>query len=333
MVKPTFVAIASLFSLLSLAFSQPLLAEAEVIDEFPEPQFVTIGTGGVSGVYYPAGGSICRLVNKDRKFHGLRCTAESTGGSTYNIHALRSGIIDLGVAQSDVQSSAFHGKGQFQKEGAFTELRSIFSLHPELFTVVVRPGSGIEHFDDLKGKRVNIGNPGSGQRLTMEALMAARGWDHKVFSEVFELKSARQSSALCSNRFDAMVFTVGHPSDSIKQATTSCDSQLVEVNGPFVDKLIAENSFYHSARIPGAMYQGNLKDTSSFGVSATLVTTAKVSDDVVYLLVKSIFENLDSFKALHPALAPLNKQQMISKGLTAPLHPGAIRYYKEVGLM
>ena len=333
MVRPTFVTVVSLFSLLSLAFSQPLLAESEVKNTPPEAQFVTIGTGGVSGVYYPAGGSICRLVNKDRKSHGLRCTAESTDGSTYNINALRSGIIDLGVAQSDVQFNAFHGTEQFQQEGAFTELRSIFSLHAELFTVVVRPGSGIKHFEDLKGKRVNIGNSGSGQRQTMEALMAASGWDHSTFSEIYEMKSARQSSALCNNRFDAMVFTVGHPSDSIKQATTSCDSQLVEVSGPFVKKLITDNSVYHLARIPGAMYQGNLKDTNSFGVSATLVTTAEVSDDVIYLLVKTIFENLDSFKALHPALASLKKQQMISVGLTAPLHPGAIKYYTEAGLM
>ncbi|MEH6652515.1 MAG: TAXI family TRAP transporter solute-binding subunit [Motiliproteus sp.] len=333
MVKPSFVTAVSLFSVLSLAFSQSILAEAEVKDESPEPHYVTIGTGGVSGVYYPAGGSICRLVNKDRKFHGLRCTAESTDGSTYNINALRSGIIDLGVAQSDVQFNAFHGSDQFQQEGAFTELRSIFSLHAELFTVVVRPGSGIKHFADLKGKRVNIGNPGSGQRLTMEALMAASGWDYSVFAETYEMRSSRQSSALCNNRFDAMVFTVGHPSDSIKQATTSCDSQLVEVSGPFVDKLIAANSIYHVARIPGAMYQGNLKDTPSFGVNATLVTTEKVPDAVIYRLVKSIFENFDSFKALHPALASLNKQQMVSVGLTAPLHPGAIKYYTEAGLM
>lgn len=296
-------------------------------------EFVTIGTGGVTGVYYPTGGAICRLVNKGRKEHGIRCSVESTGGSVYNINAIRSNELDMGVAQSDWQYHAYNGSSKFSDLGAFKELRAVFSVHPEPFTVVARADAGIKNFDDLKGKRVNIGNPGSGQRGTMEVLMAAKGWDKSVFSLTSELKSAEQSKALCDNKIDAMVFTVGHPSGSIKEATTSCDSVLVNVAGPEVDKLVADNGFYRTATVPGGMYNGSDADTATFGVGATFVASTAVSDDVIYQVVKSVFENFDQFRKLHPAFANLKKEEMVKDGLSAPLHPGAARYYKEAGLM
>ena len=192
---------AAVFS--SLMVSAPVIAA---------DQYVTIGTGGVTGVYYPTGGSICRLVNKDRASHGVRCTVESTGGSVYNINTIRAGELDLGVAQSDWQYHAYNGTSKFADAGAFTDLRAVFSVHPEPFTVVARADSGIRDLMDLKGKRVNIGNPGSGQRGTMEVLMEALGWDKSTFALASELKSSEQSKALCDNKIDAMVFTVGHPS-------------------------------------------------------------------------------------------------------------------------
>jgi TRAP transporter TAXI family solute receptor len=298
-----------------------------------ETTFVTIGTGGVTGVYYPTGGSICRLVNKDRKTHGVRCTVESTGGSVYNINTIRAGELDMGVAQSDWQYHAYHGTSKFASKGAFTDLRAIFSVHPEPFTVVARADSGIRTLEDLKGKRVNIGNPGSGQRGTMEVLMAALGWDKSTFALASELKSSEQSKALCDNKIDAMVFTVGHPSGSIKEATTTCDSVLVNVTGSAVDGLIADNDFYRSATIPGGMYRGNPEDTQTFGVGATFITSTATSESVIHTVVKAVFENFDSFKKLHPAFANLKKEEMISDGLSAPLHDGAARYYKEAGLM
>jgi len=295
--------------------------------------FVTIGTGGVTGVYYPTGGSICRLVNKGKKEHGVRCSVESTGGSVYNINTIRAGELDMGVAQSDWQYHAYHGTSKFKDKGPFKELRAIFSVHPEPFTVVARADSGIKNLDDLKGKRVNIGNPGSGQRGTMEVLMKAKGWDKSTFKLASELKSSEQSKALCDNKIDAMVFTVGHPSGSIKEATTTCDSVLVNITGPEVDKLIADNDYYRSATIPGGMYRGSDKDVKTFGVGATFVTSTKVPDNVVYAVVKSVFENFDTFKSLHPAFANLKKEEMVKDGLSAPLHPGALKYYKEVGLI
>jgi TRAP transporter TAXI family solute receptor len=317
----------------ALAIALGTYAAGTTSGDAAEQRYVSIGTGGVTGVYYPTGGAICRLVNRNRKEHGIRCSVESTGGSVYNLNTIRAGELDFGVAQSDWQYHSFHGTSQFEEQGPFEGLRAVFSVHPEPFTVVARADADIKNFDDLKGKRVNVGNPGSGQRGTMEVLMETKGWTMGDFSLASELKSAEQSQALCDNKIDAMVFTVGHPSGSIQEATTSCDSVLVNVTGPEVDKLIADNPYYRKATIPGGMYRGNDDDTVTFGVGATFVTSAEVPDEVVYEVVKAVFENFDDFKSLHPAFANLKKEEMIKDGLSAPLHDGAVKYYKEAGLM
>jgi len=317
----------------AVAFAAAAYAAAGAPPAAAQQRFITIGTGGVTGVYYPTGGAICRLVNKNRKKHGIRCSVESTGGSIYNLNAIRNNELDMGIVQSDWQYHAYHGTSRFKDAGPFKELRAVFSIHPEPFTVVARADSGIKHFRDLKGKRVNIGNPGSGQRGTMEVVMKAMGWTKDDFALASELKSAEQSKALCDNKIDAMVFTVGHPSGSIKEATTSCDSVIVEVSGPAIDKLVADNAYYRYAVIPGGMYRGNPHDVRTFGVGATLVTSTRLPAEVVYEVVKAVFENFDSFKKLHPAFAILNKESMIKDGLSAPLHAGAVKYYKEAGLM
>jgi TRAP transporter TAXI family solute receptor len=295
--------------------------------------FISIGTGGVTGVYYPTGGAICRLVNRNRKQHKIRCGVESTGGSIYNINTIKAGELDFGIAQSDWQYHAYNGTSKFKKSGAYKNLRAVFSVHPEPFTVVARADAAIKKFSDLKGKRVNIGNPGSGQRGTMEVLMGEMGWAKSAFKLASELKSSEQSQALCDNKIDAMVFTVGHPSGSIKEATTSCASVLVNVTGSAVDSLVKKNSFYRSATIPGGMYNGSPNDTMTFGVGATFVSSTKVADRVVYEVVKAVFENFGRFKKLHPAFSNLKEKEMIKDGLSAPLHAGAAKYYKEKGWM
>ncbi|PCD77756.1 TAXI family TRAP transporter solute-binding subunit [Pseudothioclava arenosa] len=300
---------------------------------FAQGTFVSIGTGGVTGVYYPTGGAICRMMSKTRAEHGIRCAVESTGGSVYNVNAVRGGELEFGVAQSDVQFKAYNGEGSFAEQGANPDLRSVFSIHPEPFTVVARADAGVTDFADLKGKRVNVGNPGSGQRDTMEVLMAALGWTMGDFALSSELQAAEQSQALCDNNIDAMVYTVGHPSGSIQEATTACDSVLVNVAGPEVDKLIEEHPYYRKATIPGGMYRGTDSDVTTFGVGATLVTSASVPDEVVYQLVKAVFSDIDQFRGLHPAFANLDPKEMANDGLSAPLHPGAEKYFREAGLI
>jgi TRAP transporter TAXI family solute receptor len=296
-----------------------------------EQSFITIGTGAVTGVYYPAGGAICRLVNRDTEKHGIRCTVESTGGSVYNVNMIKTGDLDMGVAQSDVQYNAYNGKGEFEQTGAMENLRAVFALHPEPYTVVARADAGIKTFDDLKGKRVNVGNPGSGQRATTEVLMKAKGWTMSDFSLASELRPAEQSQALCDNSVDAIIYTVGHPNGSIQEATTTCDTVLVEVSGPEVEELVKANPYYQVATIPGGMYRGNPEDTTTFGVSATVVSSADVPENLVYQVVQVVFENLEDFKKLHPAFQVLTKEDMAS-GHSAPVHDGALKYYKEAGL-
>ncbi len=294
--------------------------------------FITIGTGGVTGVYYPTGGAICRLVNKGRKQHHVRCSVESTGGSIYNLNTIRAGELDMGVAQSDWQYYAYNGTSKFKDAGPDKDLRAVFSVHAEPANVVARADSGIKSFADLKGKRVNIGNPGSGQRGTMEVLMDAMGWKKSDFALASELKASEQSKALCDNKIDAMIYIVGIPSGSIKEATTSCETVLVPVTGPAIDKLVSKNSYYSKAVIPGGMYRGNPNDIETFGVRATFVSSSKVPEETVYVVVKSVFENFDTFRKLHPAFANLKKEEMVKAGLSAPLHKGAMKYYKEAGL-
>jgi TRAP transporter TAXI family solute receptor len=296
-----------------------------------QQKFITVGTGGVTGVYYPAGGAMCRLVNRDRAKHGLRCSVESTGGSVANVNLLKSGEIEFGVAQSDVQYNATKGLAQFQKDGAFSDLRAVFALHPEPFTVVARKEANITKFEDFKGKRFNVGNPGSGTLASMNELLAAMGWKMSDFGLASELRPDEHGPALCDGKIDGFFYAVGHPSANIQDPTTICGAKLVSLTGAAVDKLLKEKPYYAVATIPGGMYPNNPQATTTYGVQATVVSSAKVPADVVYNVVKIVFDNLDEFKKLHPALANLKPEDMVKAGLSAPLHDGAAKFYKEKG--
>jgi hypothetical protein len=319
------------FSRLSLAAAAAFALSGPIASVQAQQKFMTIGTGGVTGVYYAAGGSICRLVNKDRAKHGYRCTVESTGGSVANVNTIRAGDLDFGVAQSDWNFHGYKGTSAFEKSGAFTDLRSVFSLHPEPFTILARGDSNIKNFTDLKGKRVNVGNPGSGTRASMDQLMSAMNWKMSDLGLAAELKADEHGAALCDNKIDAFFYGVGHPSANIQDPVTTCGAKLVNITGPAVDKLVRDNSFYAKATIPAGLYKGNDTPTQTYGVVATFVTSAKVSDDQVYTLVKAVFENFEDFKKLHPAFANLKAENMVKDGLSAPLHNGAAKYYKEKG--
>lgn len=297
-----------------------------------DQQFVSIGTGGVTGVYYPTGGAICRLVNKKRKEHGIRCSAESTGGSIYNINTIRANELEFGVAQSDWQYHAYHGTSKFKDKGKFEKLRAVFSVHPEPVTVIARDDSNINNISDAKGKRLNIGNPGSGTLGTWEVMEAALGWKRSDLALAAGMKSAETGAAMCDGKIDAYFWLVGHPSALTQESLASCASHLVNVTGPAIDKLIADRPYYRNATIPAGMYN-NKKDVQTFGVGATFVTSSDVPEEVVYQVVKAVFENLDQFKKLHPAFANLKADEMIKDGLSAPLHDGAMKYYKEKGMM
>lgn len=305
---------------------------ASTVPAMAQQKFVTIGTGGVTGVYYAVGGAVCRLMNKSRADTGLRCSVESTGGSVFNANAIKSGELDFGLAQSDIQFAAAKGEGQF-KGNANPDLRAVFSVHPEPFTVLARKDAGVAKFEDFKGKRFNVGNPGSGTLSSMEELLKQMGWTKNDFSLAAELKADEQGTALCDNKIDGFFYGVGHPSAAIQDPTIACGAKLISLTGPAVDALVKDHPYYAKATIPGGMYANNPNPTETYGVLATVITSSNVADTTVYALVKAVFDNFDEFKKLHPAFAHLEPKDMIKNGLSAPLHPGAIKYYKEKGWM
>jgi TRAP transporter TAXI family solute receptor len=296
-----------------------------------QQQFVTIGTGGVTGVYYPAGGAICRLMNQNREEHGFRCSVESTAGSVYNLNAIREGELDFGVTQSDVMYFAVHGEDDFADAGPWEELRSVFSLHPEPFTLVARANADVEGFEDLAGKRVNVGAPGSGTQASFDVILEAMEMSRDDLALASELRPDEHGPALCDNQIDAFFYAVGHPSANIADPTTTCEAQLVPITGEAIQSIVDENPYYATVEIPGGLYANNEEAVETFGVVAAVATSSEVPEDAVYALVQAVFENFDSFKELHPAFANLQPEDMIADGLSAPLHPGAERYYKEQG--
>ena len=308
-----------------------MLATASMVAA--EQQFVSIGTGGVTGVYYPTGGAICRLVNKDRKEHGIRCSVESTGGSIYNINTVRSGELEFGVAQSDWQYHAYNGTSKFEDEGAFEGLRAVFSVHPEPVTILARRDAGIDNITDIPGKRFNIGNPGSGTLGTWEVIEETMGWSRDDLALAAQMKSSETAGALCDNKIDGYFWLVGHPSGLTQETIASCNAKIVSATDAKISALVAERPYYRRATIPGGMYPGNPDDVQTFGVGATFITSTEVSEKAVYQVAKAVLGNLDDFRKLHPAFANLKAEEMIKDSLSAPLHPGAIRAYKELGLM
>jgi len=326
MKKILIVGIALLFGAVLFLGATPPTAQAKTT-------FVTIGTGGITGVYYPTGGAIARIVNKKRKAYGIRCTVESTGGSVFNVNAIMAGDLEFGVVQSDRQYQAINGSANSEWAGKpQKDLRAVFSIHPESITLVASVKSNIKTIKDLRGKRVNIGNPGSGQRQNSIDALTANGIDYDKDLIAEGVKAAEAPGLLQDGRIDAFFYTVGHPSGAIKEATAGKTKvRFVTVSG--VESLLAKYPYYAKAFIPIKVYPGavNESNVDTFGVKATFVTSAKVPDNVVYAITKEVFDNFQAFKKLHPAYDVLTKEGMLD-GLSAPIHPGAMKYYKEAGL-
>lgn len=298
-------------------------------------QYVTIGTGGVTGVYYPTGGAISKMVNKKSDDYNLKVTVESTGGSVYNVNAIMNGDLQFGIVQSDRQFQAYEGTADWDGDPQ-KKLRAVFSIHPESVSLLASDDSGIYSLDDLRGKVVNIGNPGSGQRGNATDILEAAGINPDTDIQAESLKAAEAAGMLQDGRIDAYFYTVGHPNGSFKEASSGSNPvHFVPIEGAAVDKLVGQYSYYAKSIIPVlGNYPGatNTSDVPTFGVKATFCTSADVSEDIVYAIVKEVFDNLDDFKALHPAYKILTAEDMLT-GLSAPLHAGAEKYFKEVGLI
>ena len=329
MKKNLILVAALIFGLTVLMGTGPLEKAADA-----KTTFVTIGTGGITGVYYPTGGAIAKMVNMKRKEYGIRATVESTGGSVFNVNAVMAGDLEFGVVQSDRQYQAYNGLAEWKDKGPQKDLRAVFTIHPEAITLVAAEDAGIKNIMDLKGKRVNIGNPGSGQRQNAIDALTAAGIDWQKDIDAEGVVADEAPGLLQDGRIDAYFYTVGHPAGNIKEATAGKrEVRICDIEGPWLDKLIKEKPYYARAVIPIKFYPGatNESDVKTFGVKATFVTSAKVPDEVVYYITKEVFENFDTFKKLHPAYEVLTKENML-QGMSAPIHDGAMKYYKEAGL-
>lgn len=306
--------------------------EPAVTQVAPTNKFVTIGTGGVTGVYYPTGGAIARLVNRKKNEYQLRATVESTGGSVFNVNAIMAGDLEFGVVQSDRGFQAWNGLADWSDKGKQTKLRSVMSIHPETVTLIASQDSGIITCEDLKGKTVAVGNPGSGTRKNAEDALSTCGLTFEDLGSAEGLKASESSKMVQDGRIDAYFYTVGHPNGSIKEATAG-RVKVRFVGFPNSGELLGKYPYYAKATIPVSLYPGilNVEDVVTFGVKATFLTTSDLDTDSVYKVVKEVFENIDTFRTLHPAFANLTQDSML-EGLSAPFHDGAMKYYKEAGL-
>jgi uncharacterized protein len=316
----TFQRLAALLSALGILV---LPARAELV-------FASIGTGELKGLYYPVGRAICELVNQHLHSSRIYCSAEVTPGSVYNVSAVQSGELEFGIIQSDVAFAAYNGKDAWADK-RFGGLRSVFGLHSELVTIIARSGAGIREVADLAGKRINVGEARSGTRATWELIEAAFGWDRAHRAHLTQLRPDETTRALCTGEIDANLQIVGHPSDAVRDQLSACDANLVPITGPIVDKLLNTEPYYHRGSISGDSY-GLPGDVPSFGVRAVLMTSASMDPRVVDVLVHAVIAHITEFQRLHPVLECLTAKEMID-GLPAPLHPGAIQAYKELGLL
>jgi uncharacterized protein len=292
---------------------------------------VVIGTASPTGIYYPLGGSVCRLLNLDTSRHGLRCWEEPRSESVATIEALRRGRLDVGIVPSDVLADAVAGRGPFTSRGPATGLRILFVGPGEMLTVVARKDVGIRTVAEVRGARINIGNPGSRQRANIERVMAALGLRRGDFVEVRELAAAAQHHAFCVEELDVVVYSVSHPNGLIHDVTRTCRGRLVDVSGAAIDRMLSEYREYERAVIPGGTYADNPADVRTFGIRAVVVTSPRVSDTMAYELTRAVFDNFDAFQRLHPAFATLSVADMVHVRGRAPVHPGAMRYYRERG--
>lgn len=292
--------------------------------------FVSIGTGSQTGVYYPVGGAIKQLVETEAG-ETLSVSAKASRGSVQNINDVLSGAATFGIAQADRQFQAVNGLGNWEGEPK-SDLRFVFSLHPEVVTLIAAAESGITSLADLKGKRVNLGSPGSGHRGNATDIFATAGIDPETDLTAESLTVSECASMLQDNRIDAYFYTVGHPNGSITEASTGRRIvRFVPITG--MEELIEASPFYTVTRVPTELYERAEKgEVPTIGMLTTFVTNQNVSEDVVYTLVKAVFENLELLRQQHPALQGLTPEGML-QGAHAPFHPGAERYYQEAGLL
>ncbi len=315
------------------ALAWALMAPTPATAEPPPSTTIVLSSGEAGGLYYPLGGAVCRLVNKGREHHGLRCLVEPSAGSAANLAALRSGEVDLAIVQSRAHMEAFRGTGAFAEMKAFTELRSLASLHGEAVVVLAAKGAAIKSLADLKGKKASLGRPKSFQRLMAETVLTAAGLAPDDLTTVLELDTSEQKAALCDGRIDAAFFAGLHPLAAVQEAITECEAEVVDLSALTSAEALRKVPFLAPQALAADTYAGIETEIASVAMKATLVTTTKLSEAAAYAVVAAIGQNFDSLRAMHPQLRNLDRKGLAVGALTAPLHAGAERFYREANLL
>jgi len=297
-----------------------------------DQRFMVISTGGVTGVYHPVGSAICQSVNKTRSEHGLRCTAESEGGSIANLEALRSGRAGFAIVQADWLHHAYLGTSVFAAKGPHPELRTVLGLHSELATLVVRASSEAASLTDLKGARVNIGPDGSGSAATWQEITDMTGWSSADQAQVLRSELSGLGEALCAGDIDAYFVVIGHPAGVIEDTQAQCSIRLIGIEAGWLENMLEAAPYYRSAQIPAGVYDG-LGPVETIGTGSYVVSVDAMPDAVVDTVLRAVFKDVDRFRLAHPALDSLVAPHMLQTDTTVPLHHGAYDLYREKGYL
>jgi len=288
-------------------------------------KFLAIGTAYRGGTYYPVGNALCDRINKDREKTSIRCLSYETGGSSYNIEALRAGDLDLAITQSNLAYNAYRGVNTFEELGAFKSLRTVINLYDQPLTISVHKDSGIDDFTKLPGRIVNIGNRGSGKRTLSEVLFGITGWTENSFSRVLQLPTAQQVRAFCGREIDIMIETVGIPTPLYK-TVEKCGGIFLDLPDSVRAGFRKLGPFFFDYSIPRSVNTNNTREVRTIGLKISLVTRADMPATVIRSVVDTLVSDLASFKQLHRALSFSSLNSLTVQDIHVPLHDGVTQY-------
>jgi len=293
---------------------------------------LTLGTASESGVFYPVGKGISQMINKRKLEYGLRFITYSTSGSKYNLQAIRNGELDLAISRFDLAYEAYRGVNNFEKQDPFSDLRYIVTLYPMPIGVIVPQKSETNYLEDLKGKRINIGNPGSGKRSVANMIFQAMNWHNSDFKRVTGLATREMGDIFCGNGIDGIIELLGIPASFYDKITNKCQGRFIPIPSKVILSVQRNNPFIEFGEIPGGLYPHNPINVQTFQIGAILLTSRNISGDVIFRICETLFGNMEEFRKIHPALENFNLNNIKKKNTFIPYHNGAIKYYRKQGL-
>lgn len=303
-------------ALVAMSFGAPAVAQEQL----------SIATGGTGGVYYPMGGGLAEIINTH--IEGYSATAEVTGASVENMGLVATGDADLAIGLADTVLQAYSGTGRFEGQ-QLPMIRGLASLYANMIQIVALESSGITSLEDLRGKRVSIGAPGSGTEVNTGAILAANGISYDDIDEQ-RLNFNETADALANGDIDAGFWSVGAPTSSILNLATTQDIVIIALSEAELSAAIAADGTFARTTLTGGSYNGVDADIAVLGIPNVLTVSSDMSDDMAYAITKAMFENIAELRAVHPA-ANETTVEFTMAATPVPLHPGAIRYYEEIG--